>query len=176
MDFLARMSLKSRLVTILVTFLALVAILISLLAIMIERKEMRQLAQDRVNFGLTGFATGLTSSAQGFVAGPASAEALTSLARTKAEVKIDPSVVDRVLNTLDVHVTYFQFNPETAELKRLMTSIRGADGARAVGTNLDPEGPAYQALLAGKVYTGDADILGYPMLPAMNRYLMVKES
>lgn len=167
MDFLARMSLKSRLVTILVTFLALVAILISLLAIMIERKEMRQLAQDRVNFGLTGFATGLTSSAQGFVAGPASAEALTSLARTKAEVKIDPSVVDRVLNTLDVHVTYFQFNPETAELKRLMTSIRGADGARAVGTNLDPEGPAYQALLAGKVYIGDADILG---LPYVTRY------
>lgn len=162
MDVFARMSLKSRLVTILVTFLSLVAILISTIALMIERKEMFHLAQDRVNFGLTGFATGLTSSAQGFVAGPPSAETVTGLARTAADVKIDPSVVDRVFNTLDVHVTYLRLIPETQQFEGFMTSIRSADGARAVGTKLDPADPAHQSLLSGQVYTGHNEILGVP--------------
>lgn len=167
MDFFARMSLKSRLVTIVITFLSLAVIVISTVALVIERREMRHLAQDRVNFGLTGFATALTSGAQGFVSAPGNADGISGIARTKADAKIDPSVVDRVLNTLDVHVTYFQFIPEKQEFKRFMTTIRAADGVRAVGTNLDPSGAAYEALLAGNIYTGDAEILG---LPYVTRY------
>lgn len=164
MDFFASMSLKSRLVTILVTFLSVLAILISVLALLMEREEMRHLAQDRVEFGLTGFAADLTSSAHGFLSGPTRADAITSLERTAGDVKIEPWMVDRVLNTLGVHVTYFHFIPESQQFKRVMTSIRSGDGTRAVGTMLDAEGPAYKALLAGQVYEGSTDILTLPYI------------
>lgn len=173
MDFFARMSLKSRLMGILVTIIAVIATLILILTMLVERKEMRHLAQDRATFGLTGFAKVLTSSALGFAAGPERSDAVTKLARSNAQLRIDPAIVDEVFETLDVHVTYFTFSPETKQFERFMTSIRSADGTRAVGTNLDPAGAAYQALLAGGVYVGDADILG---LPYVARYEPVFDS
>ncbi len=162
MDFFARLPLKSRLMAILVTFICLVAILISVIALVMERREMRDLAQDRADFGLLGFAKNLTSAAEGFVVAPARDNAVSGIVRTGADVKIDPSVVDRVFNTLNVHVTYFKFIPETRQFERVMTSIRGDDGTRAVGTNLDQAGAVYTALLAGDVYAGNAEILGMP--------------
>lgn len=167
MEFFARMSLTSRLVTIVVTAVCLVALLNVVVSLTMERQEKLALAEERVGFGLVGFAASLVSTAQGFTAVPASGEAAAGVARNQAPIRIDPPVVDMILERLDVHVTYFRLMPESQQFERVMTSIRAADGTRAVGTFLDPAGPAHQALIAGQVYAGDAEILG---LPYVTRY------
>ena len=43
---------------------------------------------------------------------------------------------------------------------RITTSVKGADGGRAVGTMLDRSHPAYRCLLQGQAYTGYATIFG----------------
>lgn len=164
MDFFARMSLRSRLMAIVITALTLVAILNSVVSFTLERRKMQALAEERLNYGLAGFADTLASSAQGFTSGPAGPDAIAGVALSATPVRIDPSVVDRVLERLEVHVTYFRFIPERQQFERVMTSIQAADGTRAVGTMLDPAGPAHEALIAGRVYAGNAEILGQPYL------------
>lgn len=45
---------------------------------------------------------------------------------------------------------------------RVATNVMKEDGARAIGTVLDPKGKAIAAIRGGNAYYGDADILGKP--------------
>ncbi|WP_431270203.1 Cache 3/Cache 2 fusion domain-containing protein [Dankookia sp. P2] len=45
---------------------------------------------------------------------------------------------------------------------RVATNVKKDDGARAIGTVLDPKGKAFAAMSKGKPYFGEADILGRP--------------
>jgi len=47
---------------------------------------------------------------------------------------------------------------------RVATNVMKDDGARAVGTILDPKGPAIQAIKKGEPYYGEANILGKPSI------------
>ena len=47
---------------------------------------------------------------------------------------------------------------------RVATNVMKDDGARAVGTILDPKGPAIQAIKKGEPYYGEANILGKPYI------------
>jgi lipid-A-disaccharide synthase-like uncharacterized protein len=47
---------------------------------------------------------------------------------------------------------------------RIATNVRRDDGSRAVGSILDPNGPAMRAIRQGKPYYGEADILGKPYM------------
>lgn len=167
MDFFARMSLASRLVMIVVTALSTVAVLNAVVSFRIERLDKLAVAEERVNFGLAGFAASLVSQAEGFSPARSGGDAIAGVVRGVVPVRIDPSVVDGLHERLNVHLTYFRFVPEDQKFERVMTSIRAADGARAVGTVLDPAGSAHRALIAGEVFAGDADILG---LPYVTRY------
>lgn len=67
-------------------------------------------------------------------------------------------LVDEVKRATDTTSTLFVKSGH--EFVRVATSIRHADGRRAVGTTLDPTGPAYRALIEGRPYRGVAQILG----------------
>ena len=69
-------------------------------------------------------------------------------------------LVDETTRLTGATTTIFGYDSGRAEFLRKTTSVRKTDGSRAVGTALDKSGPAHAALLAGKVYTGKADILG----------------
>jgi signal transduction histidine kinase/DNA-binding response OmpR family regulator len=56
---------------------------------------------------------------------------------------------------------------------RLISSVKDREGRSAVGTELDPKGPAAKALLAGKQYVGSAEILGRQYYTA---YFPIKNS
>jgi hypothetical protein len=43
---------------------------------------------------------------------------------------------------------------------RVATNVQRPDGSRAIGTVLDPTGPAYAAIRKGEAYYGNAVILG----------------
>lgn len=47
---------------------------------------------------------------------------------------------------------------------RVATNVMKDDGTRAVGTILDPKGPAIQAIRKGEPYYGEATILGKPYI------------
>jgi hypothetical protein len=48
------------------------------------------------------------------------------------------------------------------EYVRAATNVKKDDGSRAIGTILDPNGPAIAMIKKGEAYYGDADILGKP--------------
>ena len=45
---------------------------------------------------------------------------------------------------------------------RVATNVKKADGSRAIGTILDPNGPVIAVIRKGEAYYGDATILGKP--------------
>ena len=70
----------------------------------------------------------------------------------------DNTLVDRVKQLAGGTATLFVLNGN--QFVRVATNVQKPDGARAVGTLLDPNGRAYAALIAGKPYYGVVDILG----------------
>jgi hypothetical protein len=52
------------------------------------------------------------------------------------------------------------------EYVRVATNVKKADGSRAIGTILDPKGPAIAMIKKGEAYYGDATILGKPYVTA----------
>ena len=50
------------------------------------------------------------------------------------------------------------------EYVRVATNVRKSDGSRAVGTILDPKGPAIVMIQKGEVYYGEATILDKPYI------------
>ncbi|SFB77621.1 Methyl-accepting chemotaxis protein [Marinospirillum celere] len=56
------------------------------------------------------------------------------------------------------------FSRRGDDFVRVSTNVRRADGERAIGTLLDPQGAAIRALLEGEAFYGQVDILGNPFL------------
>jgi len=74
----------------------------------------------------------------------------------------DNAVVDQVQKIMGGTATIFIRQGEN--FIRITTNVRKDDGSRAVGTMLDPHGPAIAALRQGKAYYGIVDILGKPYI------------
>jgi hypothetical protein len=56
---------------------------------------------------------------------------------------------------------------------RVATNVKKDDGSRAIGTILDPKGPAIVVIRKGEAYYGDATILGKPYVTG---YEPIKDS
>lgn len=56
------------------------------------------------------------------------------------------------------------FSRRGDDFVRVSTNVRRADGERAIGTLLDPQGAAIRALLEEEAFYGQVDILGNPFL------------
>ena len=78
--------------------------------------------------------------------------------------------VDRFTKVTGAVATVFARQGD--EFFRVTTSLRGADGNRAMGTKLAHEHPAYPGLLAGRSYTGRATLFGREY---MTRYLPITD-
>lgn len=76
----------------------------------------------------------------------------------------DHRLVDTVSAAAGGNATFFTRAGDT--FVRLSTSVRDREGRRAIGTVLDPVGPAIAALRRGEPYYGIADILGRTHLTA----------
>ncbi|SET18827.1 methyl-accepting chemotaxis protein [Natronincola peptidivorans] len=66
--------------------------------------------------------------------------------------------LDQFSGDMDMVATIFK--RAGSDFERVITSIINEEGRRAVGTVLDQEGNAYKAMVEGKEYIGEADILG----------------
>ena len=66
--------------------------------------------------------------------------------------------VDRFTATSGAVATFFV--RQSDDFYRVSTSVKKADGQRAIGTSLDKKHPAYVRLMAGERYTGKATLFG----------------
>ncbi|MCZ8153899.1 MAG: methyl-accepting chemotaxis protein [Rhodobacteraceae bacterium] len=160
MNFIPRLSLRTRLLAVL--FAAMILVTAALLAFVLSQKEreLRNFAAERVNSAIWALSSNLPNQARGFTLGTPMEGRINSLIVDDSKVEITPAVTDNIAQGLDVVVTYFRLDPETQQFLRVMTSVTAKDGTRAVGTPLDPTGPAAAALLRDEVYVGDGMILG----------------
>ena len=77
--------------------------------------------------------------------------------------------VDTLSEKLGIVATIFA--REGDDFKRITTDIKKEDGKRAVGTFLGKGSAAYQPIMAGELYLGNANILGKPYLTAYDPIL-----
>ncbi|MCM5553167.1 methyl-accepting chemotaxis protein [Pleomorphomonas sp. NRK KF1] len=73
-------------------------------------------------------------------------------------------LIDNLTRTASAAATIFGYDAAKDDFTRLTTSIKKADGSRAIGTDLGKGSPAYAAVKAGRTFTGEAAILGVPYL------------
>ena len=160
MPILSRLSLRTRLLAVL--FIAMVAVTATLVAVVLSNKErqLRDFAAERVNTAIWALSQNLPVQASGFSVGTPVEGRYNSLIVDDAQIAISEEVVDSIYKGTGVQVTYFRLDPSTRQFVRVMTSVTAADGTRAVGSPLDPTGPATAALLRDEVYIGDGMILG----------------
>ena len=74
----------------------------------------------------------------------------------------DFALVDRVKQLMGSTATLFVKSGDA--FIRVSTNVQKPDGSRAVGTALDPNGRAIQAIRAGRAFYGVVDILGTPYM------------
>lgn len=162
MKHLARMSIVTRLVTIMTTLLVMVCGGVFATFIAEKNRHLQADIDKQLDMAVTIFADELVDDVPGLRAGPVAEGFMTGLSRVEGELPVTMALVDSVSALTGSHVTYFVRNPATGEFERLMTSVERPDGTRAVGTVLDPAGPAHAALNVGQPYKGGAEILGIP--------------
>jgi hypothetical protein len=74
----------------------------------------------------------------------------------------DFGLVDQVVQETGGTATLFVKSGD--DYVRVATNIRKRDGSRAIGTVLDPAGPAIQMIRKGEAFYGEASILGAPYI------------
>lgn len=73
-------------------------------------------------------------------------------------------LIDNLTRTAGAAATIFAYDAAKDDFTRVTTSVKKADGSRAVGTDLGKTSPAYAAIKQGHSFTGQAAILGAPYL------------
>jgi methyl-accepting chemotaxis protein len=162
MRYFSRMSIVTRLVAILATLLLTVCCAVFAVFLSEKYRDLNDEIDMRLDLAIALFADELDDEVPGLRAGPDAGGLATRLTRVEGELPLTTEIVDAVSGLTGSHVTYFELAPESGEFERLMTSVERPDGGRAVGTVLDPAGPAHAALRVGQTYKGEADILGLP--------------
>ena len=84
------------------------------------------------------------------------------------EPELQPTTIDALSEITRVELTLFLLDPASRTFIRKMTSLQRPDGSRAIGTTLDPDGPAHKALSAAERHEGYLELFG-------NQYLTVYE-
>jgi methyl-accepting chemotaxis protein len=74
----------------------------------------------------------------------------------------DNEAVDRVSKINKGTATVFRLDAARNDFVRLSTSVKKADGTRAIGTVLGNTGVVFPVIMKGEVYNGRANILGIP--------------
>lgn len=82
-------------------------------------------------------------------------------------------LIDSLTRTAGAAATIFTYDRAKDDFTRVTTSIKKADGSRAVGTDLGKASPAYAAIKHGRSFAGEAAILGAPYLTL---YIPIKDS
>lgn len=160
MTLFARMSLSSKIVTILSAALLLLTATMLSFYIHTRSVEHHAMAEENLRTSVAYMADKLADDSSVLSTATPRPGAYSGLVRSDGPLLISSTIVDQVSKVTGTQVTYFDLNTTTGQFERIVTSVKRPDGSRAVGTVLDPAGPAHAALSGGQVYKGLADVLG----------------
>jgi methyl-accepting chemotaxis protein len=79
---------------------------------------------------------------------------------------INHNLVDSIARITNEAVTIFGWDEASQDFVRMTTTIVGADGQRIVGTPLGQTSAAYASMIEGKLYFGEANVVGKPYYTA----------
>ena len=162
MSFLSRLSISTRIATLVAVALVLLAATISATFVYLKHSEMQHLAHDRLRVALGVFALDLQREPTGLEAAPARPGFVTALVRAERPLSVDAALIDRVGRVTGSELTVFARDDATETFRRAMTTIRDGNGNRLTGTTLDPDGPVQAAITAGQSFEGVVDVEGAP--------------
>ena len=162
MQLFARMSLSTKIMTVFTVALALLAVTLTTIYTLKRYNEETARMEERLHGAMVYLSQVLPEESEVLTNATPRAGAISGLVRGEGRVFIRAELFDRISEVTGTHVTYFERNPTTGEFQRIMTSVPRPDGSRAIGTVLDPAGPAHAALAAGQIFRGPVDILGTP--------------
>jgi signal transduction histidine kinase len=74
----------------------------------------------------------------------------------------DDSLVDEISRTTEDPATVFALDEAELDYIRVSTTVKKADGSRAIGTRLGRTSAAYEPIRQGRTFDGEANILGVP--------------
>ena len=160
MNALKRLSLSNRIVLFAGSILVAVTLLLTVTVIVTKTANYRSELLQSLSRAVLVLSQDLASEFPELTETPARGDAVATLVREPGALVIPAAFMDRVGQITDSRVTYFDRNPTTGEFERVMTNVQNAGGARAVRTILDPAGPAKAALVLGRTFAGEVDILG----------------
>ncbi|VAW14225.1 Methyl-accepting chemotaxis protein I (serine chemoreceptor protein) [hydrothermal vent metagenome] len=72
------------------------------------------------------------------------------------------NLIDQITQVTGETATIFAWKEETKDFWRVTTNIVDANGKRAIGTPLGKDNPAYQSMLNGETFVGQANISNVP--------------
>ncbi|WP_297577752.1 methyl-accepting chemotaxis protein [Devosia sp.] len=79
---------------------------------------------------------------------------------------LNHDIVDSVVRLTGESATIFGWDEAQQDFVRMTTTITDPQGERIVGTTLGQQSPAFEAVMQGQAYFGDAVIQGHPYLTA----------
>lgn len=88
----------------------------------------------------------------------------TLISNSHQDLSADHTFVDKISSLSDVKTTVFA--KEGDDFIRITTNIQQEDGTRAIGTYLGTDSLAYDSVMNGETYTGEAEILGHNYITA----------
>jgi methyl-accepting chemotaxis protein len=84
------------------------------------------------------------------------------------------SLIDNITRATEDPATIFAFIPDENDFVRVSTTVKKKDGSRAIGTKLGHSSAAFEPLMHGQTYHGEAAILDIPYytvyMPILDRF------
>lgn len=100
--------------------------------------------------------------------GAVSEATLPVLMKGGLDLRRTAALIDEGSRASGCALTIFQLFPEG--MVRIMTSLKGANGERAIGTYIPADSPVYRAIAAGDEFRGRATVLGKPYIAAYSPF------
>ncbi|MBP3191241.1 methyl-accepting chemotaxis protein [Natronogracilivirga saccharolytica] len=161
--FWKKWTLKTRLLTTISAILVVTGLLLTTANVFTAGNSFRELADYTLNMKLDGDVESVQVYAGNYF-GEVELSDNRLVDSEGAPVEGRNDAIDRIARDLGVEATIFQRDGD--DFRRIATSIQDNSGNRAVGTFLGVDSEAYDPVMQGELYVGEADILDRPYLTA----------
>ncbi|QFU14987.1 methyl-accepting chemotaxis protein [Microvirga thermotolerans] len=160
MSFLARRKLSHLTTAAMIAFVVLTAAALFAVVALQTRADVRANALAQLQANVRTFAGILEGSVGSLATRKDATGAIVGIVVDDDAVFYSDALVDRIAEATQAPATLFARDKASGDFIRRATNLRNPNGARAVGTAMDRSGAVFPVVSAGRVYVGEARVLG----------------
>jgi len=164
MSVFGKMSLVVKLALVAGLSMALMAAVMIFAILEISYEKARQTAELKARTALGVFEDSLAGYSDTVRSGQPMAGHYTAVIWDGEAFDFPQDMLDRISDVAGARLTFFAYESDTGQFRRSFSNVRRADGRPAVGTTLDAQGSANEALLSGSRFDGYSEVLGQTFL------------